>query len=71
MLQNDINELQRMVNKINLNVIECSVLTMTYKPVKLLYNYMVDDEKFKRVTSKKDLGVTFDDKLSFNEHINA
>lgn len=72
-LQNDINALLHWcnVNKIKLNADKCSVLTMTHKPVKLVHDYMIADTELKRVASKKDLGVIFDEKLSFHEHIDV
>lgn len=70
-LQNDIDALRRWctVNKINLNADKCSVLTTTHKPIKILHDYMIGDVNLNRVTTKKDLGVIFDEKLNFNEHI--
>ena len=34
-----------------------------------LFNYQLDNVTLNRVTQFKDLGVTFDSKLSFDEHI--
>ncbi|XP_037049545.1 uncharacterized protein LOC119083844 [Bradysia coprophila] len=42
---------------------------MTFKPVKMIYDYVVSGDVLERVSLKKDLGVTFDEKLNFNEHI--
>lgn len=70
-LQRDIDALCRWCcsNKIDLNVKKCSVLTMTHKPVRVIYNYVVSGISLERVNFKKDLGVIFDEKLRFNEHI--
>jgi ribonuclease P/MRP protein subunit RPP40 len=72
-LQNDIDMLVNWCteNRIKLNVKKCSVLTTTLKPNALLFKYDVGGDELTRVTSKKDLGVIFDNKLNFNEHIDA
>lgn len=67
----DIDTLNRWcsTNKIKLNAGKCSVLTTSHKPVKILHDYMVGNASLKRVTLKKNLGVIFDGKLNFNEHM--
>lgn len=71
-LQNDVDTLNCWCkdNKINLNSKKCSILTMTHKTIKIIhdYDYAIAGVKLMRVSSKKDLGVIFDEKLGFNEH---
>lgn len=70
-MQNDVDTLRSWCsnNRINLNAGKCSVLTMTHKPTKILYDYTIGSVTLSRVTSKKDLGVIFDEKLSFSDHL--
>ena len=44
-------------------------MSTTHSRTKIEYPYTVDDIVLERVSSKIDLGVVIDDKLSFNEHI--
>lgn len=50
---------------------KCPVLSTTYSHNKIIFPYAIRNEVVKRVSSIKDLGVTFDDKLSFKEHIDV
>ena len=44
---------------------------MSHKPIKVIYDYVVSGDLLERVAFKKDLGVIFDEKLSFSEHIDS
>lgn len=44
-------------------------MTYTTKTSEVLYDYHINDEILARQTTFKDLGVTFDKKLSFSNHI--
>lgn len=70
-LQDDIKALLSWCtdNKIRLNAAKCSILTTTFKPSKIIYDYVIDDVNLTRVATKKDLGVIFDEKLSFNDKV--
>lgn len=56
-------------NKMVVNVKKCAVMSTTFSLNKIQYVYKINNEELERVSIKKDLGVIFDDKLSFNEHI--
>lgn len=43
----------------------CKMMSTTDKHVKIFHDCMIVEVKLERVTSKKDLGVTFDDRLNF------
>lgn len=71
-LQNDLNCFQDYCykNKLDLNVAKCFVCSFTRKPNPIHYNYTLKSTILARVTSINDLGVTFDSKLLFDEHVN-
>lgn len=52
-----------------LNVDKCAVISTTHSLDKIEFSYKINNEPLKRVSTKKDLGIIIDDKLSFNEHI--
>lgn len=58
------------VNKLDLNVSKCYVCTYTRKPSCISFSYTLKNLNINRVNSIRDLGVTFDSKLLFDEHIN-
>ena len=70
-LQEDLDRFQTycLLNKLDLNVSKCYICSFTRKPQPSLYNYKLQNSTLSRVSSIKDLGVTFDSKLLFNEHI--
>ncbi|KAL0881825.1 hypothetical protein ABMA27_001603 [Loxostege sticticalis] len=71
-LQDDLNRFQNycILNKLDLNVSKCYVCSFTRKPTKLIFNYTLLNLPLTRVDKIKDLGVIFDSKLLFDEHIN-
>lgn len=56
-------------NGLHLNVNKCNVVTYSRRSRPLIYNYAIDSHLLHRTNSVKDLGVIFDSKLSFDEHI--
>ena len=54
--------------KMSLNIQKCATITFSNKVNIASYEYTIDNVKLHRVTTIKDLGVTFDATLSFNEH---
>ena len=59
------------LNKLQLNIKKCNVLTFTNKHQYIEFNYCLKDSELTRPPTFRDLGVTFDSKLSFNFHINT
>lgn len=57
------------VNNMHLNVDKCAVMSTSYSPNKILFQYNIGNDVLKRVDKKKDLGVIIDDRLSFVEHV--
>ena len=57
-------------NRLYLNVTKCFNVTYHRNKSPVLADYFVDDVKLERKLKMKDLGVIFDTKVSFNEHIN-
>lgn len=72
LLLEDINSLSHWCTThkvyIYLKVEKCFSLTTTNKTI---FIYSIDDTNLKALTVKSDLGITFDDKLSFNQHIDT
>ena len=70
-LQDDLNALADWCNTNNLplNVDKCFSMTFTNKQEILYFNYSLSNTVIKRSDTFKDLGVTFDPKLSFASHI--
>lgn len=58
-------------NKLNLNVSKCYVCTYTRKPNPFIFDYKLRNLNLTRVHSIRDLGVIFDSKLTFKDHINS
>ncbi|KAL0860199.1 hypothetical protein ABMA27_010506 [Loxostege sticticalis] len=59
------------LNKLDLNVSKCFVMTFSRKPSAILFKYAIDNHILKRVHNTKDLGVIHDDKLLFDKHIES
>lgn len=73
-LQDNLNRVASYVkeNKLSLNIRKCVVNTFTKKKSSSInYDYQIDGTKLVRKESMKDLGVIYDSKLTFNEHIEA
>ena len=71
LLQNYINQIQRwcLNNRLHLNPSKCKVVTFTKKHSSIENLYFIDGMLLSRFNSTKDLGVVFDSKLSFIDHI--
>lgn len=57
------------VNKLELNISKCSVMTYTLKSNYICHQYYILNQSLNRSHVIKDLGVIFDPKLSFELHI--
>lgn len=70
-LQCDLNRLSKWcrINCLELNVQKCFNVTYSRKKKPLLVDYFIDGIKLDRKFKVKDLGVVFDTKVSFNDHI--
>lgn len=56
-------------NNLSLNISKCSCMTYSRKQQGIIYNYTIEGKCLNRVTTTRDLGILFDDKLTFNEHV--
>lgn len=56
-------------NKLLLNITKCNVLSITRKQEPITYNYSINGDILSRPETFCDLGVIFDNKLSFTTHI--
>ena len=70
-LQQDLNELQKWCvnNKLNLNINKCRIVTFTKKQSPILFPYSMNATPLTRQSSVRDLGVWFDSRLSFSQHV--
>jgi hypothetical protein len=73
LLQDDLLKLSRWCheNKLHLNLNKCTVMSITHKINIIEFEYRINNVKLARVQSVVDLGITFDNKLSFVPHINV
>nr|CAI5870437.1 unnamed protein product [Callosobruchus analis] len=71
MLQRDIHEIDRWcrINKIHLNPTKCKVCSFTRKKSVIGYDYATAGTTISRCETVKDLGVIFDTKLTYSQHI--
>jgi hypothetical protein len=70
-LQHDLSNIQRWCNCNNLplNISKCFSMTFSNKANPINFDYVLDAESIVKTNTFKDLGVTFDPKLSFATHI--
>lgn len=70
-LQNDINALCDWCdrNDLQLNANKCYFIAFSNRIVKLQTEYILKNKKLTKVDSIKDLGITFDSRLKFDQHI--
>ena len=70
-LQKNLNSIYEwsVINRIELNIPKCKVVTFTRKTNSLKFNYMIESTLIARSNRVKDLGIHFDGELSFSEHI--
>lgn len=55
-------------NKMSLNLNKCNVISFTTKTNKIIFPYTINSHLLERKFVVKDLGVIFDDKLTFKQH---
>lgn len=72
-LQSDIDELLLWCreNGMKMNVAKCKVISFTRRLNAINHMYSIGSSTLERVDSIRDLGVTIDSKLSFQEHIST
>ena len=72
-LQNNISKLSSwcVKNNLTLNVQKCNVMSFSTRDSEYTYEYTVNNEQLPRPSTFKDLGVTFDKKLTFVDHIDT
>ena len=70
-LQSELDHIQSWCidNKLYLNTSKCKILSFTRRQIAYEYAYNIDNKSLSRCNTYKDLGVMFDLKLSFNDHI--
>ena len=70
-VQNDVNSMKAWGKKwlMEYHPQKCKVLQLGKNPLKGQYAYKLDGHELEFVSSEKDLGVTFDDQLSFDQHM--
>lgn len=70
-LQRNLNKLYEwcIVNKLHLNVNKCQTISFHRSKTPLLFDYSINNATLKRVLEFNDLGVIFDSKLRFLNHI--
>nr|CAI5854974.1 unnamed protein product [Callosobruchus analis] len=56
-------------NKLDLNISKCKVVSYTRRKIYHVYNYNINGSALERCSTVKDLGVLYDEKLTFNSHI--
>ncbi|XP_026478477.1 uncharacterized protein LOC113384917 [Ctenocephalides felis] len=71
-LQQDIAQLNNWCinNKLKLNAKKCAVMILSRSHNSIQQDYYLENQKINSVTAIKDLGVIFDTKLNFSQHIN-
>ena len=72
-LQNNLNRLNDWceTNKLPLNAEKCNIMTFSLKTAHIIFDYNLNNVNLKRPTTFRDLGVIFDQKLTFAAHMNA
>lgn len=70
-LQDDIDKLQDwcLRNKLDLNIKKCAVMSFSRSQVRTPTDYKLNNQQIQEVEEIKDLGITIDNKLTFNKHI--
>ena len=70
-LQDDANNVSKWCkdNGLILNSEKCSTITFARKEVEQPFDYYINSTTLAKVNSIKDLGIIFDSKLNFQEHI--
>ena len=70
-LQNDINNIVKYFksNNLKLNSAKCKFMRITNKKT-IIFNYKIDNVEILQVKEQKYIGVIYDEKMTFNSHIN-
>lgn len=58
-------------NGMEVNIQKCNIITFSRIRAPILFEYSMQSCTLKRVSTIKDLGITLDNKLRFNEHISS
>ncbi|CAG9121479.1 unnamed protein product [Plutella xylostella] len=58
-------------NKLDLNVTKCLIISFSRKRSPYEFDYRIRSQKLARVYSTRDLGVIFDSRFTFDEHIDS
>lgn len=53
-----------------INIKKCKIMTYSRNEIRINYNYNINNSDIERVDVIKDLGIHFDDRLSFDYHCN-
>ncbi|KAI5756587.1 hypothetical protein M8J77_026073 [Diaphorina citri] len=71
LLQEDLDAVTKWLNKneLEFSIKKCDVMTITRKKSPCMFQYKINDSILERVNTKKDLGVTFQTNLKFENHI--
>jgi exonuclease III len=69
-LQSDLNTVSDWCkdNFMTLNIDKCFVITFTTRRQSIVHDYTIENQPLKRSITANDLGILFDDKLSFRAH---
>ena len=57
------------MNRLQLNVSKCQIITYTRKQNCIKFNYTINNSQLNRLGFINDLGVIFDPKLAFTKHV--
>lgn len=70
-LQTDLNRIVEWCNAncLHLNIEKCNMISFTRKRAVTTFNYDINGKTLRRASTVKDLGILFDSKLKFDEHI--
>lgn len=73
LLQHDLRNFERFVdvNRLSINPSKCSVITYARRVQPIIFDYSLGHTILRRVETVRDLGVTMDQCLTFNDHINT
>lgn len=73
LLQEDLSRLDSYCakNKLDLNVSKCFIVSFSRKKTSHIADYLIRDQCLARMFSSRDLGVVFDSKIIFDQHIDS
>ncbi|KAI5692160.1 hypothetical protein M8J77_019929 [Diaphorina citri] len=71
LLQEDLDSVTRWLenNQLEFSIPKCDVMTITTRKNPVTYEYKIKHSILRRVSSKKDLGVIFQNNLKFDHHV--